>query len=79
MAASEVIVLDTRSCVPHQPGTQRLERILEHWYKDLKANVVVSIDRSTFGTPSVSLNSIFTGSSGSNVICLRADLVAVNL
>jgi len=40
MAASEVIVVDTQPFISHHQGTKRIESILEHWYKDLKANVV---------------------------------------
>ena len=78
MAAGEVIVVDTRSYAPHHQGTQRIERLLEHWYKDLKANVVVSTDRDNFcfTLPQMTDNTIFTASF--NVIGLRADLVALD-
>ena len=48
MAASEVIVVDTQPFISHHQGTKRIESILEHWYKDLKANVVVSTDKEYF-------------------------------
>ena len=47
MAATDVIVVDNSFTLLRHQDTQRIERVLEKWYKDLKANVVVSTEETT--------------------------------
>ena len=48
MAAAEVLAVDKSFIIPRHQRTQRIERILEQWYNDLKANVVVSMEETHF-------------------------------
>ncbi|XP_065069983.1 zinc finger protein 677-like isoform X3 [Rhopilema esculentum] len=40
MAAADVIIVDTSAHLQYQKGTERIERVLESWCKDLRVKVV---------------------------------------
>ena len=47
MAATEVLIVDNGLGLHLSPGTDRVERYLDQWCKELKTNIVVSILKIT--------------------------------
>ena len=42
MAAADIIIVDTSAHLQYQKGTERIERVLDSWCKDLRVKVVVN-------------------------------------